>query len=82
MGDDRWVTGDSFPVAADRPLVLYLSSSAGANSLFGDGPLAERSDDCCHLGDGIGPVSRRILFCLFSLPQRSLRIRNSTPRRR
>jgi putative CocE/NonD family hydrolase len=39
MGDGRWVTGDSFPVVADRPLDLYLSSSAGANSLFGDGTL-------------------------------------------
>lgn len=38
MGSGRWVDLDAWPPPA-RPLRLYLSSQAGANSLHGDGTL-------------------------------------------
>lgn len=42
MGENRWVTSDRLEIANPRYHDLYLSSSRGANSIFGDGALVSR----------------------------------------
>jgi putative CocE/NonD family hydrolase len=60
MGSNRWQTADSWPPAGAQPLTLYLSSGGKANSLSGDGvlanapPDADRSDGFTY--DPMNPV--------------------------
>ena len=42
MGSNTWQTADTWPPAGARPRTFYLSSGGRANSLHGDGVLAER----------------------------------------
>ncbi|ANM32397.1 acylase [Acidobacteria bacterium Mor1] len=42
FGSDQWNTSDSWPPAGAGKKALYLSSSDGANSLFGDGKLSDK----------------------------------------
>jgi len=39
MGDNRWISADTWPPAAARRVSLFLSSHQGANTVFGDGQL-------------------------------------------
>ena len=43
MGKNVWQSADSWPPKAAKPMTLFLSSNAGANSLFGDGELVDHS---------------------------------------
>jgi hypothetical protein len=42
MGSNQWQASDTWPPQGAEPLALYLSSNGGANTLNGDGVLAER----------------------------------------
>ena len=42
MGENKWHAADDWPLRAAKPKTLYLASTKGANSLFGDGRLLER----------------------------------------
>ncbi len=42
MGENRWHAATDWPLAGSRRKTLYLRSSRGANSVFGDGALLER----------------------------------------
>jgi putative CocE/NonD family hydrolase len=41
MGAGVWLTGDSWPLAATEERFLYLTSTTGANTLWGDGALLD-----------------------------------------
>lgn len=41
MGLNKWQSSDTWPPSGAQPMKLYLSSNGKANSLFGDGALAE-----------------------------------------
>lgn len=43
MGKNIWSSADAWPITGARPYTLYLSSTKGANSLFGDGRLQPNS---------------------------------------
>ncbi len=42
MASNRWVNGDRWPLSESKPVTYHLSSAGGANSLFGDGRLAQQ----------------------------------------
>jgi putative CocE/NonD family hydrolase len=41
MGENKWQTSDTWPPANAKPVTLYLTSNGHANSLNGDGSLAQ-----------------------------------------
>jgi len=41
MGSNKWQTSDTWPPANAKPVTYYLSSDGSANTLYGDGVLAE-----------------------------------------
>jgi putative CocE/NonD family hydrolase len=45
MGSNRWQTADTWPPPGARPMTFYLSSGGRANSLAGDGALADAAPD-------------------------------------
>jgi putative CocE/NonD family hydrolase len=45
MGSNKWQTSDSWPPSGAQPLTFYLSSGGKANSLGGDGTLANAAPD-------------------------------------
>lgn len=60
MGENRWREAQNWPVPGATRKVLYLQSRKGANSVFGDGVLAERaaseSRDDAFVYDPMNPV--------------------------
>ena len=59
MGAGVWLTGDSWPLPETEDQLLYLTSTAGANTLWGDGALlAEPGADACDvvIADPHNPV--------------------------
>jgi putative CocE/NonD family hydrolase len=40
MGANEWVSGERFPLKGSRVMDLYIGSTEGANSLYGDGTLS------------------------------------------
>jgi putative CocE/NonD family hydrolase len=42
MGENRWIAGDRSMTSAPHQVQYFLTSSAGANSVFGDGVLASQ----------------------------------------
>lgn len=45
MGRNEWQTSETWPPAGATPMTFYLSSDGGANSLFGNGVLADAPPD-------------------------------------
>ncbi len=43
MGENKWQSADTWPPKKAEQMTLFLSSNAGANSLFGDGKLIDHS---------------------------------------
>ena len=43
MGANKWQSADAWPPEKAEEMILFLSSNAGANSLFGDGKLIKHS---------------------------------------
>jgi hypothetical protein len=63
MGLNKWQTSDTWPPAGARPRTFYLSSGGEANSLAGDGVLAEappvRDQPDSFIYDPMNPVVSR-----------------------
>src|SRR3989442_2084599 len=45
MGSNKWQTSDTWPPAGAQPLTFYLSSAGKANSIAGDGTMANAPPD-------------------------------------
>lgn len=60
MGRNEWSSSDSWPPGDAEPVTMYLDSGGDANSLFGDGTLAESqgsgADSDTYLYDPMNPV--------------------------
>jgi uncharacterized protein len=48
VGEDRWESSNTWPPEGARPKTFYLHSEGGANTLYGNGALAENPDATDH----------------------------------
>lgn len=83
MASNRWVDGDRWPFSQTKSVTYHLSSTRGANSLFGDGRLASQLGSTAPWGefrsDPFNPVPSKGAGCCdpsAAQDQRSVEARN------